>query len=275
MTRRWAGQRHDLHLHSTRSDGLHSPDDVLAVCARGGLDVIALTDHDLAGGLRPGVHAIDGRSVRVLAGAEISGVHAGREHHLLVYFPDEAPASFQAFCAERCRRRAERYEVGRQRLAFDGVPAADDTARRGERALTRLHLARALVREGHARDLAHAFRAHLGDDGGAVPHVDLPFIEAIRIARDAGGITSWAHPPMPALRAHLPAFVDAGLQGIEALRPGTPRRDLREARTLAARYGLFLTGGSDWHGAPDPAPGLFHVDGADLDGFHAALARAA
>jgi len=267
--------KHDLHLHTTCSDGALEPEEMLVRCAHRQLDVIAMTDHDLASPLEAGEYTVQGHTIRLLGGAEVSGVHEGREYHLLVYFPEDPPQAFRDFCATRCQERATRYDAGRDAIGLPGLPAPDGTARRGERSLTRHHLARALVEAGHATSVRDAFARFTGDRHGTVPKVTLPFTEAIRIARDAGGVTSWAHPPLPAMRTHLADFVDAGLQGIEALRPGLAAREIREARSLARRHGVFLTGGSDWHGWTDPSLGLFTIDGADLEAFHRALFRAA
>lgn len=268
------GRRFDLHLHSTRSDGALSPHDLLAQCAEGGLDVVALTDHDLSSGLPCGEHDVGGRTVRVVEGAEVSGVHDGREYHLLVYFPGEAPASFRAFCAQRCAERAERYATSVGNLDLDGLPAVDDLAARGHEAITRQHLAMALVDAGHAKDVRDAFKRFAADQHGHVPRVSLPFVEAIRIAREAGGVTSWAHPSVRAIESYLPAFVEAGLQGLEGIRPGLDRSKRKRIARAAKKHGLFLTGGSDWHGWTGGRPGLFHVERAELDGFLAALAAA-
>ncbi len=275
MAGRSSGGRHDLHLHTVRSDGRLEPEELLVRCARAGLDVIAMTDHDLASPLAAGEYVIHDHAIRLLGGAEVSGVHAGQEFHLLVYFPHDPPPTFRAFCATRCKERVRRYEAGRRALDLPGVPDPDTSARRGERALTRHHLARGLVEAGHATSVSEAFRRFTGDRHGNVPKVSLSLVEAIQVAKSAGGVTSWAHPPAAALRAHLGDLVDAGLDAIEALRPGMSTRERRETRALARRHGVFVTGGSDWHGWKDPELGLFAIDGADLEGFRTALAEAA
>ncbi|MCB9664521.1 MAG: phosphatase [Alphaproteobacteria bacterium] len=262
-------------MHTNRSDGIVCPEEVVARAVASGLDVVALTDHDLTVDVAPGVHRDGSHAVHVLAGAELSGVHEGQEHHLLVYFPGDAPDAFRDFCAERCRERAVRYERSVEAIGLPGVEAPDAAACDGRRALTRHHLARALVDAGHASDVREAFQRFADDAHGHVPRVSLPFVDAIRIAREAGGVTSWAHPPLPALRRHLPAFVEAGLQGIEGLRPLLPARDRREIRALAKQHGLYVTGGSDWHGWAGDTLGLFTVERHDLDGFLAALQAAA
>lgn len=257
----------DLHLHTAASDGRHPAEVVIARCLRAGLGAIALTDHDLPAWPATARVTEGDRSMWVIAGAELSGTFEGTEQHLLVYFPGAIPDGFTAFCRGQCVARAERYEAGRQSLPGSLVPA-DEAALRGDRSLTRTHLARELVRTGVARDVREAFARFLSDAHHRVPPVRSTFEEVIAVARGFGGFTSWAHPPVGLLDRALPRFVAAGLQGLEADRPLLPTEDRRRLRRAAERHGLYLTGGSDWHGWADDADlGLFRVEGARLGPF--------
>lgn len=270
------GTRFDLHLHSTRSDGRFPQEEVVERCARGGLEVIALTDHDIACGIDPGPHTFGSHTVHVIAGAEVSGTHEGREFHLLVYFPHDIPDGFRLFCREQVIKRASRYDVTRERLGLVDVPKSGRDARSGERALTRLHLAHAMVDAGRAHDVRDAFTRYLGHAHGKVPMVDLRFVEAIRMARAFGGTTSWAHPSALDAERYAAVFVAAGLQGLEVLRPHVGGTERRALRRVARSHSLFVTGGSDWHGWHESAgPGLFAVRGHEIKAFLHALDRAA
>ncbi len=215
---------------------------------------------------------MDGRELYVIAGAELSGVHDDREYHLLAYFPAEVPAAFASFCREQVLDRAARYAQSIDNLDLGGLDGPDDEARRGERALTRHHLARELVRAGHAKTVRDAFERYLGNRHGAVPALRLPFVDAIRVARAHGAITSWAHPPLGAVERYLQTFVDAGLHGLEGMRPALPGSVRKTYKKAAKRHGLVLTGGSDWHGWPsDGDLGLFSVHPSEVQGFLNAL----
>jgi 3',5'-nucleoside bisphosphate phosphatase len=252
--------RLDLHLHTTRSDGRHEPDVVLERCARGGLDVVALTDHDLATSVSPGVHRIGERDLLVIAGAEISGMLGGREHHLLVYFPGEVPEGFRSFCAAQCQERAVRYVRALDALGITDVAPPGPAAERGERSVTRHHLARGMVSAGHVTNVREAFARFLGDAHPYVPPLSTSFVQAIHVARSFGGITSWAHPPVAQLEPMVPELAAAGLHGLEAFRPAATSGDRKKVRSAAQRHGLVLTGGSDWHGWGDEGDlGLFRV----------------
>ena len=93
--------RCDLHLHTNRSDGRLTPDQMVEEAITGGLDIISLTDHDLTANISPGVHRRGDQSVFIIQGAEVTGVHEEREYHLLVYFPREtqAPMYYIGCCA--------------------------------------------------------------------------------------------------------------------------------------------------------------------------------
>lgn len=249
--------RIDLHMHSSASDGRFTPEEVLERAAAGGLDLIALTDHDLPPALAWGSHVVGGRTIRVVAAAEVTGLHAGREYHLLVYFPGAMPDAYVAWLGGRARARAERYDAALVGLGLPELPRASAEAQAGAIGLTRHHLARALLSAGVVPTFSDAMRRLLVP--GTVPPLDLPYVECIRVARAAGGWCSWAHPPLADAQLHLPAFVAAGLQGIEGLRPALARPLRNGLKRLAARYHLLLTGGTDWHGWRDPTLGLFSV----------------
>lgn len=266
--------RVDLHVHTTRSDGRYAPLEVLRRCAAARLDVVALTDHDLASDLPAGPVHVDDRSVHLLHAAEVSGVHRGKEQHLLVYFPGQAPEGFRVFCRQRAQRRAVRYEEARARIGLPGVVPADEAALDGRRSLTRLHLAHALVAAGHAGSRREAFDRWTGDDAGAVPAIDLPLVEAIDVARSFGGVTSWAHPQAEVAQAWAGELARAGLHGLEGIRPGTGRRYRKLMKNLAAKHHLLLTGGSDWHGWFPGELGAFAMDGQQARPFLKALLAA-
>jgi 3',5'-nucleoside bisphosphate phosphatase len=252
-----ARARLDLHLHSTLSDGKLEPEALLRRCAEGRLDLVALTDHDLAPRVPSGWQTIAGRRMRVLHAAEVSGVWQGRELHLLVYFPGDMPQRFRDFLQGRAMHRAERYEAARESIGLPGVAPADDAAWRGERAITRHHLSRALVSAGHVGDMPAAFRGYTGSRHGHVPPVNLSWEDAIAEARACGAITSWAHPRFQDAKDFTKTFKGLGLHAIEAIRPGLGHHGRAVLQRIAHKHGLMVTGGSDWHGWTGGAPGQF------------------
>lgn len=233
----------DLHVHSDRSDGKYPAAEVMRRAAAGGIDVLAIADHDLDPVLSPGIVEVEGRALRIIAAAEVSGAHEGKELHLLVYFRGPPPAEASAFLRTRTRARAVRFDSAAERL---GLPdQAGDEAHAGDRALTRFHLAAALAESGRVKRPSDAW-PHLGTD--IVPLIDFTFVEAIHAARSWGALTSWAHPSLADANRFLATFAAAGLAGVEAARPGMDRHTRNGLRRLAKKFDLLVTGGSDFHG---------------------------
>lgn len=252
--------RLDLHLHTSCSDGLLAPREVLGRAVARRLHVLAITDHDLVPALPAGVVRSGGHTLHLIHGAEVSCRHNDTEIHVLVYFPGQMPEEFQAFLRERTRWRASRFDQARARLgAEDAVPPAPPEAWEGRLALTRHHLARALVKAGVVGSVDQAFKGPLARRHGAVDLVDLTSEDLLSRVRDAGGFSSWAHPPLDVVKAWTPELAALGLHALEAKRPGIGRASRNALVRLALKHKLAITGGSDWHGWVGGNPGHFSV----------------
>ena len=263
--------RLDLHMHTSFSDGLHAPEKVVSLAIAGGLDAIAITDHDNTQGVVPAQRAARGR-IRVIPGVEMSARWRGESIHVLGYFVDPAAKPLMEHYRDLHARRDARMRRIVARLAEQGVHLplgrVGEERASGVVPYTRPHLARALVREGYASSVSDAFDRHIGADCPAYVLVESPTPEeVIEAIREAGGVAVWAHPPLGLVDELLPRMVDAGLAGLEAYRPWSP--GVREAVAAhARRAGLFVTGGSDWHGRDtDGELGDFFVSEDDVSEF--------
>lgn len=261
----------DLHIHSTASDGGLPPREVVERAVAGGLDIIAIADHDTVGGYAEAARAAGGR-LHVLPALEISARHRDRSLHILGYFVDPEAAQLLEYTrgARQAREVRIRQMIGRLAeldvaIGFDAVVAE---AGPDAHALARPHLARALLSAGHVASVPEAFERFIGDEGPAYvasETMDVP--GAIELIHRAGGIAVWAHPPLALLGTALGEFVEAGLDGLEAYRPRLPQPDLNRIVNKARTHGLLLTGGSDWHGDWHGPLGSFHLGRAELGDF--------
>ncbi len=254
--------RVDLHLHSHVSDGHLSPAALVRTAAAAGLGVIALTDHDTAGGVREAVEAAGGTPVRVIPGIEISTRWQEHEFHILGYWIDPGAPSILRHQESALLRRARRMEKMVLRLNEMGVPVTfgQVVAAAGPEAhaLGRPHLARALLDAGHTRFHGEAFSRYIGDGGPAFVAENFPLPEdAIRTIHEAGGLAVWAHPPLDLYVAVLPHFRQWEIDGIECFRPNLSGSDMQLLEHTARGHGLMVTGGSDWHGPHRAALGDF------------------
>lgn len=266
--------RVDLHMHTTCSDGVLSPEEVVARSVAGGLDAISITDHDNALGVRRAQIAARGR-IRVIPGVELSSRWRGESVHILGYFVDPDADSLTAHHRVLLDRRDVRMRRIVARLGEQGVrlplERVGDQRDSGRVPYARPHLARALVREGYASTVSDAFDRYIGADCPAYSLVESPTPEeVIGTIRDAGGLAVWAHPPLRHMEDLLPRMVAAGLRGVEVYRPWS-RRVTAAVAARTREAGLFATGGSDWHGRKgDGKLGDFFVRGDDVRDFLAA-----
>jgi hypothetical protein len=249
----------DLHVHSTASDGSLPPEGVVERARTAGLSAIALTDHDTVAGVPAAVATGDRLGLRVVGGCEFSSAAPWGEMHVLGYFLPSHSPELESFL-ERCR--ADRVRRGREmvtRLQRLGVGLEfDDVLRQSKGgAVGRPHVARAIVRHGSANDVSDAFDRYIGRGRPAFVDKNLPtFREIADLVHSVRGLVSVAHLKERGTRSFLERLRREGLDAVEIRHPGHDP-DLRARLTdIATRLGLLRTGGSDWHG--DPEPGETH-----------------
>lgn len=263
----------DLHIHSTTSDGMLPPGEVVRRAAEGGLDVIALADHDTVAGVPEAVEAARDLPIEVISAIEASSTRDGFDIHVLGYFVDAESPPLKSFRDRAINRRRARMQEMVDRLREEGVLVTmeDVRAAAGPEVVTlgRPHLARALTVRGYVSNAAEAFEGLIGDAHPAHVPTDLADpIEVIQIIQDAGGVSVWAHPPMRILNNLLPELVDAGLRGLEVYRPRSRPSLVQKLRQAAQRHGLLVSGGSDWHGPEGGSQlGEFYVSSDDVRGL--------
>jgi hypothetical protein len=243
--------RLDLHLHTNASDGQHPPVEVVVLARRHKLDVIAITDHDTTEGIAEAITASQGYPL-VIPGIELSAEDEQGDVHMLGYFIEPERPAFQ----EKLRAfRDERLNRGKKiaaRLTELNIPVAWERieAIAGDASIGRPHIARALVEAGHVGSVREAFDRYLYNGGPAyVARHRLSPEEAIALIHDAGGVAVLAHPGL--LRdytAVVDRLVPAGLDGVEVMHPENGQNTRLNLRALAQKYGLIITGGSDFHG---------------------------
>ena len=245
----------ELHAHSTASDGVLDPADLVARAAAVGVTTLALTDHDTVAGCPAAIAAGARLGVEVVPGIELSVRVDRGTFHLLGYFAEPAPPALMARMDEIARSREHRNAEICARLAALGVPVDErDVRARATGRVGRPHIAAAMVAAGYCADTIDAFDRYLG--AAAPAYVAAGAIEpeeAVRLVKAAGGAASLAHParccstPPSCARWSPRWFRPASTRS----RPTAATRRLEEQEgyaALAAEHGLLATGGSDYHG---------------------------
>jgi predicted metal-dependent phosphoesterase TrpH len=260
--------RYDLHCHSTHSDGLLTPRELVRRSARRGVDVLALTDHDELSGIAEAKDEAALAGIRLVPGAELSVSWRSLTLHVLGLGIDPDCAVLGAGLASiRAGRSARARRMG-ESLAEAGIPGAYEGALRlvsGERLISRTHFARFLVADGHARNVKDVFQRYLtAGKPGYVDHVWASLPQAIGWIHAAGGQAVLAHPgryPLGpgAMDELLNEFQATGGQGIEVRSPSHSAAQVVEFARQARALGLAASSGSDYHG-----PGESGVDLGDM-----------
>jgi hypothetical protein len=243
----------DLHIHTTFSDGVKTPQEIVSKAKQSGLTAIAISDHDAFGGIEPAMKASNG-SLEIIPAVELSTKIDGLDIHILGYFVDYEDSRLVEEVVTFRKARGTRAEKIVQNLKKMGVRLdfSDVQLQAGEGAIGRPHIARALLDAGYIENQSEAFEHYLHYKSPAyVPKYKIHPIEAFQLILEAGGIPVWAHPGGARSDYLIQDFVKNGLMGIEIHHPTHGDRNIKIYEEIAAEYNLLITGGTDFHGRDD------------------------
>ncbi len=250
----------DLHTHSTASDGTFSPEELVYLAKKEGLQALALTDHDTVDGLKTAYQTAKEEKLPFLCGVEISIKFNGPGHfHLLGYFLEPEIPELDNTLKKLKKAREERNVKMIEKLNSLGIEITMEELKeiaKGE--IGRPHIANLLVKKGVVKSFDEAFEKYLKKGAAAyVPKALLLPEEAIKLIRKAKGIPVLAHPITLKLnyfelKAYLKELKDFGLMGIEVFYTEHNSEFTRFLLDCAKELGLLITGGSDFHGKNKP-----------------------
>ncbi|KRB87642.1 3',5'-nucleoside bisphosphate phosphatase [Noviherbaspirillum sp. Root189] len=249
----------DLHCHSNVSDGALPPAEVAARAEANGVDVWALTDHDEIDGIPEAREAALGLGMRYVTGVEISVTWASQTIHIVgLQFDDKNEDLRRGLISTRCGRERRAQEMAAQ-LAEAGIPNAFEGALKhvgNPDLISRTHFARYIIELGVCKDVQEVFSRYLIEGKpGYVPHRWATLKDAVTWIRGAGGIAVVAHPGRydlydVALDALLNEFKRYGGAGVEVVTGSHTPAEYDQFATVARKYGLLASRGSDFH-APE------------------------
>lgn len=250
----------DLHVHSNASDGTLAPADVVALAAKKGLKSIALTDHDTIAGIGDAKKAAENFPVEVIPGIELSCVYHGEEIHILGLFVNPEDEGFVSGIDNLKKIREQRNEEMIRRFNEAGLSMTLSEVRGGnpDTVITRAHFARALREKGYVKNTEEAFKKYLTYGCPYCPKKEQITPEyAMELLLSSNASPVLAHPYLyhlgDAKTEELVSFLkDLGLQGLEVYHSSNNQHESGKLKKLAKKYGLFPTGGSDFHGSNKP-----------------------
>lgn len=254
----------DLHSHSTTSDGLLTPTDLVKLAAAQGIRLFALTDHDDVDGLAEARMAAEEGGIGFICGVEISVTWHNRSVHVVGLRIDpgspELLVGLESIRAGRAARAAK-MAASLDEFGISGSLVGAYAHAGNERMIGRAHFARFLVEKGYAKDVKSVFKKFLvRGKPGYVPHQWADMSQAIGWIKSGGGVAVLAHPGRydigkTNLRLLLTDFQAAGGSAIEVVSGSHTREQYLEFAGYAREFGLLASAGSDFHG-----PGENYLD---------------
>lgn len=276
--------RVDFHIHSTASDGVKNPREIVGMARERSVSMISITDHDTMDGLLEGAEAAMDTGVHFVPGIEFSVdlEPGGLTAHLLAYFPGadsrtllEGPTPLTEAIDFVQGGRSRRNPRILEKLRASGIYILMSDVREicdGD-VVGRPHIAEAMVNAGYVGSMKEAFNRFLGKGRPAYVERDrLPIERAMDVIKGAGGLPVMAHPgyiPLDCdcLRALFYRLKNIGLAGVEVHYPTHSRVMVQFLGSLAGELDLLVTGGTDYHGRDNEAATL----GGTEEGFHIEL----
>lgn len=243
--------RADLHTHTVFSDGKLTPRELLEKAKTNELNVLSITDHDTIDGAIEAKKIAGEYQIEVIIGCEFSTEYNGKEVHVLGYGLDPTNKNLIEFLEESKNNRKKRAAIicdKLSRLNFD-VSIEDVEKYAQGAAIGRPHIAGVMVEKGYVTHHQEAFDKYIMN--GKPAYQDKILFsnkEVFEIIKQAGGVSSLAHPEKNISLTKIYDLVKNGLKGIEIIHPYLTEYRTRNMRMRAKQYGLLVTGGSDYHG---------------------------
>lgn len=247
----------DLHIHTNCSDGTFTPSEVVEYAAKVKLAAISITDHDCVSGIDEAIEAASGSNLEIIPGIELSVMTGDgsnqSEMHILGYFIDYKSKEFNDVLNVFKKARLERAYKIFEKLKQSGAELKDLSFMEniGNKAIGRLHFAKALIEENYVNSIQEAFQVYLAPNRPAfVSKYVMTASEAIRLIKSVGGIPVMAHPYYTHYNDKnlMKMLVDEGLMGIEAWHIKHNPQTTKKILNIAQEFDLIATGGSDCHG---------------------------
>ncbi|GAB6389874.1 PHP domain-containing protein [Stutzerimonas marianensis] len=268
----------DLHCHSTASDGVLAPAVLVERAHARGVELLALTDHDTLDGLDDARATAESLGMRLVNGIELSCLWNGATIHVLGYAFERDALPLARAIETLHEGRWRRAELIAERLAAKGMPGALEGARAVQQELgdsgnapARPHFAEFLVRAGHVRDRAEAFRKWLGAGKLGDVKQHWPTLDhTVRVLAESGAWISLAHPwqydfTRSKRRRLVAEFAQAGGHALEVVNGLQPLEQVGGLSILAREFGLMASVGSDFHAPGDWSElGLYRALPEDL-----------
>lgn len=246
---KWA----DMHIHTTKSDGSNTVEQVFEHARREGISAIAITDHDTVAAGVEGRILEKACGIEFVTGVELSAVYENREVHIIGLYVNPENKNFQERLSYFQKRRAERAEKIVKKLREQGLKIQYEELYEITENMNnagRLHIAKLLVKKNFALSIKDAFNKYLAEGRPAyMEKAKLTVGEAVELIKEAKGISILAHPVLLDKDGMIETWKKEGLDGLEAFHPDHSYEDMSRYLDIANKFDMLVSGGSDCHGS--------------------------
>ena len=249
----------DLHLHTTTSDGTDSPEELLEHIRTEGIELFSITDHDAVKASLIMPDLLEEGDADFIRGAEFSCRDAHGKYHILGYgydpekkailnLVDQGHSIRMAKTQARIQFLQDTYDMRFPEEEIEELISLDNPGKP--------HIAKMMIRHGYATSIGEAIGKYI--NGKKFPDMFLDPQDAISAILRSGGIPVLAHPTYGSgdelilgeeMDQRLQRLIGYGLQGVEGFYSGFTKRIRDQILGFADQYGLYVTAGSDYHGA--------------------------
>lgn len=255
-----------MHCHTTASDGIKTPSELIDFAIEKNVGIIAVTDHDTVSGLEEAVNYASGKNIVLIPGIEFSIDYQGGSFHLVGLYIDHQynPLIEKTLHLQNVRdKRIYRIIEDLEKHGVE-IPVEEVLLESAGGAIGRPHVARVLVKHGYANNMNEVFKKFLvNGKPGYVKKERIKLEEAVSLIKGAGGVSIIAHPVSlncknkAEFESTIKGFVDAGVEGIEVYSSMHKNSEINDFLELALKYNLIVSGGSDYHGDKDEKIGYY------------------
>ncbi|MBQ3310822.1 PHP domain-containing protein [bacterium] len=247
----------DFHVHTNYSDGVYSPEKIVDIALDAGLEAISLTDHDNILSYQVAVDYLKkinkSDSLEIIQGVEINTLYNDYEIHILGYFMDVNNNDFKNLIKSQQEARIKQtYEIIDLldkkvgiKIPFEIIES--QVAKNGS--IGRPHIAKAITSVGGTSSVMESYSKFINDNSQVyVKRKTVTPHDAVEIIYDAGGVPVIAHPhDVDIAESLIKELMNYGLRGIEAYHRKHSPAVVEYFSSMAEKFGLIVTGGSDFH----------------------------
>ncbi len=256
----------DLHCHTTASDGIYSPTEIIDYAIAHNVSVLAITDHDSVDGLAEACDYAKQKSFNLIPGIEFSIDYPHGSFHLVGMGIDYTNAELRYELEHLQLLRKERICKIIKDLQLHGIDVTNEEIEKEALGNSpgRPHVARVLVKKGYAPTVSDVFTQFMvKGKPGYIKKEKINFHRALQLIKATGGTAIVAHPVSLGFSTWdegeqiIKDFVTAGVAGIEVYSAMHGAEDVTHLLHIAEKYSLLISGGSDFHGDKNEAMGYY------------------